>query len=193
MLKRLPLNKRASDYALQCGFNPPPQFYGDIFMGRIQYQRSIITNQSFVLGYDTSMDAPWMKAAVQDNLTYQMEMNNMTGQKDVRQPALAGQDGVAKIENGYTWKQTEEEIEVVVLVPDGATSKEIDVKFHPQSIKVLYKKESKIALQLFERIDIDSCTWTLDKAMVVAGGNDEKRLIISMEKQECAFWPRIED
>lgn len=36
MLKRLPLNKRASDYALRAGFNPPPQFYGDVFMGRVK-------------------------------------------------------------------------------------------------------------------------------------------------------------
>lgn len=36
MLKRLPLNKRASDYALRAGFNPPPQFYGNVYMGRIK-------------------------------------------------------------------------------------------------------------------------------------------------------------
>jgi AraC-like DNA-binding protein len=36
MLKRLRLNKRASDYALRAGFNPPPHFYGDVFMGRFK-------------------------------------------------------------------------------------------------------------------------------------------------------------
>lgn len=36
MLKRLPLNKRAADFALQAGFNPPPKFYGDVFLGRIK-------------------------------------------------------------------------------------------------------------------------------------------------------------
>lgn len=35
MLKRLPLNKRAGNFALRAGFNPAPMFYGDIFMGRL--------------------------------------------------------------------------------------------------------------------------------------------------------------
>lgn len=35
MLKRLPLNKRASNFALRAGFNPAPQFYGDVFLGRV--------------------------------------------------------------------------------------------------------------------------------------------------------------
>ena len=35
MLKRLPLNKRAADFAFRAGFNPAPKFYGDIFLGRI--------------------------------------------------------------------------------------------------------------------------------------------------------------
>lgn len=36
MLKRLPLNTRATDYALRAGFNPPPHFYGDVFLGRVK-------------------------------------------------------------------------------------------------------------------------------------------------------------
>jgi hypothetical protein len=35
MLKRLPLNKRAGDMAFRAGFNPPPKFYGDVFIGRV--------------------------------------------------------------------------------------------------------------------------------------------------------------
>lgn len=36
LLKKLPLNARASQYALKAGFNPAPQFYGDIYVGRVQ-------------------------------------------------------------------------------------------------------------------------------------------------------------
>ena len=35
MLKRLPLNSRASELAAKAGFNPPPDFYGDVFIGRV--------------------------------------------------------------------------------------------------------------------------------------------------------------
>ncbi len=42
MLKRLPLNKRAADFGVRAGFNPPPKFYGDIFLGRVMVRDYII-------------------------------------------------------------------------------------------------------------------------------------------------------
>lgn len=41
LLKRLPLNKRAADLAAKAGFNPPPQFYGDVFLGRVKVSTTI--------------------------------------------------------------------------------------------------------------------------------------------------------
>ena len=191
MLKRLPINKRASDYAYQAGYNPPPTFYGDVFIGRIQSLPKY-NNKSFVLGHDTAPDAPWLLSATQDNLNYQMEINSITGQKDTKQqPTVAGQDGIAKIEDGYSWTQTESEIEIVVLLPNEATSKDVTVKFLSNKVQVHYQKNPQLVLQLFERIDIDSCTWTLEKSS--SSDTTTKRLIISMEKQESALWPRIED
>lgn len=194
MLKRLALNQRASEYASHCGFNPPPQFYGDVFLGRIK-QKPKLCNVSFVLGPDTSMDAPWLRNAMDNNLSYQMEMNQITGQKDILQPSVAGQDGNVKEENGYSWTQTEPEIDICVLVPFDATTKDIQIKFHTQSLQVFYKKEPKVNIKLFERVDVDSCTWTLEKSS--KGPTDEndatKKLQISMEKVESGFWPRIED
>jgi hypothetical protein len=188
MLKRLPINKRASDYAYQAGYNPPPTFYGDVFIGRIQTLPKY-SNKSFVLGYDTAPDAPWLLSATQDNLTYQMEMNSITGQKDTTQPTVAGQDGIAKIEDGYSWTQTESELEINIQLPNEATSKDVNVKFLSNKVQVHYQKNPQLVLQLFERIDIDSCTWTLESN----SSDSPKRLIISMEKQESALWPRIED
>lgn len=187
MLKRLPLNKRASDYAYQAGYNPPPQFYGDVYLGRIQ-QRPTIRNVSIRLGADTALDASWLQSAASDNLMFQKDMNEITGRKDVTQPPIAGQDGKAKIENGYSWTQSEGELEVIVNLPADAKSTDINVRFHPQSLQVAYQKEPKLKIQLFERIDIDSCTWTLDKVV-----GDKRNVIISMEKVESAFWPRIAD
>ena len=40
MLKRLPLNQRASELAAKAGFNPPPDFYGDVFIGRVSVSRT---------------------------------------------------------------------------------------------------------------------------------------------------------
>lgn len=186
MLKRLPLNKRASDFAARAGFNPAPTFYGDVFLGRVQ-QKPALKNVSFFLGADTAPDAPWLKAAVTENLEYQLEMNKITGRKDVVQAGVAGSDGQTKEEDGYSWTQTEQELEVVVLLPADATSKQVTVKFHPHKLEVMHQKEPKVNLPLFERVDVDACTWTIESS------GSEKKLVVTMEKLEEAYWPRIRD
>lgn len=121
-----------------------------------------------------------------ENLEYQTQLNSITGRTEV-QPANVGEDGSAKAEEGYSWTQTDEEVEVVVQLVEGATFKDVQVKYHPQSIEVKCRKEPLLSLRLFERIDPDGCTWTLDRD----GG--ETKLVITMEKIETASWPRIKD
>ena len=190
MLKRLPLNRRASDFAARAGFHPAPQFCGDVYLGRLQHQPAL-KNCSLVLGFDTAPDAPWLKAATAQNLEYQLEMNRLTGRSnDTRQPAVSGSDGTAVAEQGYSWTQTEDELEVVVPLSEDVTSKDLSVKFRPQNLQVFQRQEPVVSLPLFERVDVDACTWTLDR-----GGSEDmpKRLVITMEKGEQALWPRIRD
>jgi hypothetical protein len=199
MLKRLPLNKRASDFAARAGFNPPPQFYGDVYLGRIQ-QNPALKNLSFILGPDTAPDAPWLQAATTQNLEYQLEMNHITGRSnDTRQLAVSGSDGMAVTEEGYSWTQTEDELELVVSISANVSSKDVSVKFRPLSLEVgVAKTETVVSLALFERVDVDACTWTLESGVDGAVGSNSndvhpKRLVITMEKCEHAFWPRIRD
>jgi hypothetical protein len=184
LLKRLPLNRRASDYASKAGFNPPPQFYGDVFMGRVQ-KKPTVKNISLLLGPDTAPDALWLRSATAENLEFQMEMNRITGRSDT-QPDKVG-DGKSKQEDGYSWTQTEEELEVAVPLPKDAVAKDVKVKFLSQSIELSCKKETLVAIRLFEKVDVDGCTWTVDKS------KDDLSIVVSMEKVEQAFWPRIKD
>jgi hypothetical protein len=140
------------------------------------------------VGEDTATDAPWLQKAATENLEYQMEINRLTGRSETQAP-VAGQDGKEKFEEGYSWTQTEGELEVVVVLPGDTTSKEVQVKFKPQSIQIDIQKKTKQVLNLFHKIDVDSGTWTLDKT----ASGDKKKLVISVEKGEEAFWPRIED
>ncbi|GAX17889.1 hypothetical protein FisN_18Hh094 [Fistulifera solaris] len=187
MLKRLRLNTRASKYAELAGFNPPPQFYGDVYLGRVQKLGGRITNQSFVEGIDTTYDAPWLKTAVTENLEHQMEMNRITGRTDATQPSVAGSDGKSKVEEGFSWTQTEEELEVTVSMPEDGSGKDLQIKFRPQALEVRFRQEPLVLLKLFENIDVDSGTWTIDKSATPV------KVIISMEKMEQALWPRIRD
>lgn len=184
MLKRLPLNVRATDYADRAGFNPPPTFYGDVFIGRIHRAAGGVTrNASFRLGEDTALDAPWLLAASTDNLNYQMELNQITG-RSVTQPSVAGTDGKSKQEEGYLWTQTEQDIEVTVTIKD---AKQVKVKFLPRILEVFEAGKLLVHLRLFESINVDGCTWTVE------GTDGTKRLLVTLEKSEQALWPRIRD
>lgn len=186
MLKRLPLNKRASDYATRSGYNPAPQFYGNVFLGRIR-GRPVPQNVSFSVGKDTAMDAVWLQQATMSNLEHQVEMNAALGRTET-QAAIDGTDGAEKDEDGYTWTQNEEEIELTVPLPNkDAKSKDVNVKYKPQSIEINCMKVPVLMLQFFERVDPDGCTWTLDR------NGDSVKLVITLEKIEQALWPRIKD
>jgi hypothetical protein len=185
MLKRLPLNSRAMNYAERAGFVPPPQFFGDVFLGRIQ-KKPAITNLPFRLGMDTAPDASWLSRATMENLEYQSAMNEMTGRKDARQANVAGSDGQAQQEDGFQWTQTEEEIEISIPLATGTKSKDVQVKFRPHHFSVQVDKLPKVTeTRLFEHVDMDGCTWTIDR--------DTNTLIITMEKVDAALWPRLID
>ena len=82
MLKRLPLNARASEIALRAGFSPPPQFYGDVYVGRVK-NKPCARNISFCSADgDLSPDAEWLQKATAQNLEYQMEINKITGRSE---------------------------------------------------------------------------------------------------------------
>jgi hypothetical protein len=190
MLKRLPLNRRASEYARRAGFEPPPTFYGNVYLSRVQ-RRPKLQHVSLTVGPDTAMDAPWLQAAMTHNLDYQKEQNRLLGKsgEDAQQPAVAGSDGRAQQEAGYAWTQTEEELELIASVPTTTVSKDIKVKFLPQHVQVTMANTPVLAVRLFERVDLDGCTWTLE-----AGDSaDTKTLRLTLEKADAAYWPRIAD
>jgi len=182
MLKRLPLNKRASDFAFRAGFNPPPKFYGDVYLGRVKYDNRMNRrhNVPFLLGSDTDPSAAWIQKAVIENLKHQQQAN--ISSDIIQQQHSVGEDGIPKEEGLYSWTQTLEEIEIVVPLPDKVDRKQISVLFHSKRIKVLLSKEILVEIEFYASIDTDGCTWTLER----------KSLILTCEKQDGGVsWPRI--
>jgi hypothetical protein len=60
---------------------PPPQFYGDIFVGRVQ-TKPVMTNVNFTTPEDTTASAEeWMQRTVSENLAWQQAMNQATGKQ----------------------------------------------------------------------------------------------------------------
>ncbi|KAG7341282.1 HSP20-like chaperone [Nitzschia inconspicua] len=196
-LKRLPLNGRASDLAKAAGYNPPPIFYGDVFVAKQQQQQQRRSYLSMTVA-DCHVQAPWLQQAAMDNLEHQLQMNRMTGRSgDERQPTVVGSDGVAQKEDGYSWTQSEEEIELVVPLPEtttGTTSKnDVSVIFKPKRVQVQVKNTSFptiLSIDLFERVDVDGCTWTVENGK--GDKNNNHNLVVTLEKADEALWPRLE-
>eukprot|EP00979_Chaetoceros_neogracilis_P011953 scaffold3054_cov224-Chaetoceros_neogracile.AAC.2 len=179
MLKRLPLNKRAADIASKAGFNPAPSFHGDIFLGRIKE--------------DTTVNVEWLRNATMANLEHQAARNEITGTNEL-QASADGEDGVAKVEKGYSWTQTDEEIEIVISLSskDGSviTTKDVKagglkVKYFSKKMNVQFGGEELLSLQYFASVDPDGCTWTLDST------TSGISLVITCEKVDVVTWPRI--
>ena len=180
LLKKLPNNKRASAIAARCGFYPAPNFYGDVFVGRVK-SKPILKNVAFEAGIDTDSGAEWILRAVSENLAWQQELNKVTNKSSSeRQPSAVGTEGKAAEEANFTWTQDEEEIELVVPLKE-VNKKLIKVSFLNRSIKVKYNTDELVAVNLYSGIDVDGCTWTID------GSN----LVITCEKADGVVWPRI--
>lgn len=190
MLKHLPLNTRASQLAKQCGYHPAPNFYGDVFVGRVS-SKPMLHNVDLesVDIMDTTKE--WLKRAPQENVLWQQALNEATGRSGETQPNHAGTEGIAAEATGndgcsYSWLQNEEEIELTVPLIDGdeqVNKKLIKVAFQLQKVVVKYNNECKVEVQLYSKINVDGCTWTLDK----------KNLVITCEKaRDGEIWPRLE-
>ena len=100
---------------------------------------------------------------------------------------------------------------MTVEVAEDVTTRQIKVVFRPLLLQIHVAGGSApggdaplvaIDLPLFERIDVDSGTWTLEsKTTTNASGDGEsegamkkcRHLVVSMEKAEEALWPRIRD
>mmetsp|Transcript_27604 Transcript_27604/g.53432 ORF Transcript_27604/g.53432 Transcript_27604/m.53432 type:complete len:405 (+) Transcript_27604:84-1298(+) len=200
LLKNLPLNPRASQLAQRCGYHPAPNFYGDVFVGRVASQS---ISKGFLHNIDLEkedvMDTTkeWMVRAPQENVAWQQSLNEITGKKGELQPSLAGTEGVAvTVEKGsdgascsYSWIQNEDEVELTIPLlkndEEGMKVKKnlVKVNFLHQQVSVKYDNKSFLDLHLYSKVDVDGCTWTIDK----------KNLIVTCEKVETGgVWPRLE-
>ena len=60
----------------------------------------------------------------------------------------------------------------------------VKVLFRPKTVELKYDGKQVDKLDLYSKVDVDGCTWTLDKRMVV----------VTFEKMDAGVaWPRITD
>lgn len=138
---------------------------------------------SFRLGTDFGPAAKWLQTAVHENLEYQQAMNHSSGAEGRVQPPVVATDGMAKVETGFSWTQTIDEIELSVPLLDSSLSpKDLKVKFNTRKVTVAIQGHQTLSLELYANIDPDGCTWTLETG----------KLVMSCEKVVAVMWPRVQ-
>lgn len=193
-------NSSASKIALQCGYNPEPKFYGDVFIGRVESKPSQPMHNIDIKAEDVmNSSSEWIVNAPRENTLWTQALDDATNgsyRKNNQSAANDGTDGVAVEvskdgERSFSWMQTTDEIEVTVpLLSDAnvregqfASKKLIKVSFLRRKLVVKYDDTVVLDIGLYEEIDPDGSTWTLDK----------HKLVITCEKaDEGKIWPRIE-
>jgi len=76
-----------------------------------------------------------------------------------------GTDGnaeeVERAEDGYTWSQKADEVQISFKLAKSAAKKDVKVTFKPSSISVTVHGNSMLDGTLAGRVDLDDCTWCL--------------------------------
>jgi CS domain len=99
----------------------------------------------------------------------------------------ASTKGRIKQEEGYSWTQTEEDVEVTIMLPTpGVSTKDLKVVFQSRHVLVIYQGQTTLDLFLFEAIDLDGSTWIVEST-----GQQSSKVVLVMEKVEQALWSRI--
>jgi hypothetical protein len=84
--------------------------------------------------------------------------------------------------DGYTWSQTEDELELVIKAPAGTKGKDVKSKFTASMCSVKVGAEVNVEVNLFGKVTPDGCTWQMSDGNVV----------VTLEKAvEGESWPAL--
>mmetsp|Transcript_20434 Transcript_20434/g.61586 ORF Transcript_20434/g.61586 Transcript_20434/m.61586 type:complete len:305 (+) Transcript_20434:133-1047(+) len=171
--KNLEENPRASGLVQAAGY-PAQTFRGDCFVGRVfddtedEWRRMDFTLK------DCSTDADWVAACKkQREKRSSGDLASLAGQVGAKNPTHIApgmlQDAAPKGETEkYTWRQTDEEVEVT-FKKEGlqkGDKKLVKVAFARQRLKVEVKGEVLIDSALFSQTNTDESTWTLSDGIL---------------------------
>jgi hypothetical protein len=173
-LKALPPNARAVQLASQCGYGDVPLF-GDMYVGR----RTSDRNEDFTLN-DVDVNSQWLKEAVVQNLERQKVESQFRG-GGMTADELNAKGGKGE---GYTWKQTPEDVEISVPLPEGTRGKQCKVQFGNRSCKIVVQNGINLNFKtLYGKIRADDSLWTIEDGI----------LVVTMEKGKAKeVWPTVD-
>jgi CS domain len=176
-IKNLPANSRAVALATICGFDNVP-LVGDMFLGRTStLPHKGLKHVDFRL---TDMDsgASWLQGAKKENYEFGIK----TGRAAVEGGGEKDYNGGENASKNYSWKDSDDAVEIALKTPMGTTSKEIAVVFRTRSVEVKIKSTGVSLLSvpsLFGSVDPDDCTWTFSASTTSKAPEIELTLVKS--------------
>mmetsp|Transcript_9691 Transcript_9691/g.23385 ORF Transcript_9691/g.23385 Transcript_9691/m.23385 type:complete len:289 (+) Transcript_9691:2-868(+) len=168
MLKQLPPNPRARSLAAACSFHGA-DFFGDVYVGRTKCNPAPMRNIDFTLS-DMDSSSPWLKRAAAENYDYGLGMAEIRDSINATNPGGAQQaedESTVKNEDGFTWTQSEEDLEIVLDVGEGVKASAIKAQFKTQALSLTVGGDKKIDMDLYDKVRPDDCNWTVSKGKVV--------------------------
>lgn len=197
VLKDLPTNKRAAELAASCGLDVESPFLGDIFVGRVCVNPTPMHSVSFALS-ELDSGSVWLASAPSENAQYHMAMGEYNkAAKEKTQEGQARAKGASSdvpppkpTVGSYKWEQTSDDLEVTVMLPEGAGKKDTTVTVAVKALTVKQKGQAQpIAdLSLFAAVRPDESTWTFGSDP----GSGLATVTIMVEKQDPVSWNRLE-
>mmetsp|Transcript_21188 Transcript_21188/g.47817 ORF Transcript_21188/g.47817 Transcript_21188/m.47817 type:complete len:190 (-) Transcript_21188:140-709(-) len=177
-----------------CGLKAKEDLRGDCVLSRYADNDDDIWKRIDLSVADCSSDAAWVRESAKLNAGRTSGGSSLSGilgqQADQMARQMGGQgDGAApsadaapNLGSACSYTQTPSEVEVVAPMPEGATKKDVKVKFSSTRLDLSFVGSDDKALKglLGGAVDLDGCTWTIDNGSVV----------ITMEKkEEGKEWP----
>lgn len=185
-LKKLAANRRATQFAVLCGFKDVP-LVGDMFVGRVGPASLLSGSGSGPVNVDFSLseltsDAAWLKDVVKHNYEAGLAANRVAMESD-----LPSNDAIAEVEvqgaQGVKWSETAEYVEVSVQIPAEITkftAKDVNVKIAAASVSIKIKNNTSSSVErdgkvynsnelivLYEgnltgKVSVDDSTWSIN-------------------------------
>lgn len=193
---QLPLNQRATDLMTACG-HTTDGIFGDAFVGRaIDNEVDDIWQRTDFEVADADPGAEWCRvarsqgggggsgASAASSLSNLVQHHMKGGVQAIdgrssTTNTLYGTNGAPPVvETWGTWTQTDEEVELRLLVASGTKAKYCKVNFGRTSLKVVVAGQTVLSGSTFDPVSVDDCTYTLEDE------GDRRQLVITLGKAD---------
>jgi len=176
-------NKRAMDLKKACNYTREQEIFGDVFVGRYKdnEEENIWMRKDFTAD-EVSFDADWCQLArttrsVSSSTSSTLSNLLKTQQKD---------EVVEQDENNYKWTQTQNEIEIKILLESHVKTKDLEVVFQKCFCQVNLQDKILISGPTGGDVLVGDSTYFVQDVLIEK--EKKRELCIILSKKDVTSW-----